>query len=470
MKNPIEDTYNFIINKWGSSEYKGRGSVHCVKPLDYTVLVCKIITLMRNKNPTLKIFIAVKEWELRVKLFDKFKVEGIDTEGISCVTEGYLKPSYTYSYDICFIIGINEITSGVYNLFVHSKFRLMILTDSVIDSKQLAKVYEKCKPINNTIDSNSLNAYRLSIPVEEHQIVVEFDKAQHIEDYRKYSEYITQTLQIFGDFNTIAYARKGAPDGRSAQEVLNDIAKYNGWSTEMDMTNPFSKQIDECYNPIQLSEKAHTCYEIMRLRGQLVSDNSAKLKLIAQIIRDEREVNPNAKFIIISKRGEFAAEITNYINEVFGEICGDCHDKAEPMIATENGVPILVKSPTSPDYGKPKLLKAKAIQSRNLRLFHAGRLRVLSLKNASDSGIYGSFNIMIITSSLCDTIDEIRYRFNHLDIDDSKLKVYKLFMNETIEEKALAKEKSSPNHNIIEAKKKFTFGSENNEDIICDYE
>ena len=43
-------------------------------------------------------------------------------------------------------------------------------------------------------------------------------------------------------------------------------------------------------------------------------------------------------------------------------------------------------------------------------------------------------------------------------------------MNETIEEKALAKEKSSPNHNIIEAKKKFTFGSENNEDIICDYE
>ena len=144
MKNPIEDTYNFIINKWGSSEYKGCGSVHCVKPLDYTILVCKIITLMRNKNPTIKIFIAVKEWELRVKLFDKFKVEGIDTEGISCVTEGYLKPSYTYSYDICFIIGINEITSGVYNLFVHSKFRLMILTDSVIDSKQLAKVYEKC--------------------------------------------------------------------------------------------------------------------------------------------------------------------------------------------------------------------------------------------------------------------------------------------------------------------------------------
>jgi hypothetical protein len=40
-------------------------------------------------------------------------------------------------------------------------------------------------------------------------------------------------------------------------------------------------------------------------------------------------------------------------------------------------------------------------------------------------------------------------------------------MNETIEEKALGKEKPSPNNTIIEAKKNFVFGSENNEDIIC---
>lgn len=465
MKNPIEESYNFIINKWGSSEYKGRGSVHCVKPLDYTVLVCKIITLMRNKNPTLKIFIAVKEWELRVKLYDKFKSEDINTEGISCVTEGYLKPSYTYSYDICFIIGINEISSGVYNLFVHSKFRLMILTDTVIDSKQLAKIYEKCKPINNPIDANSLNAYRLSLPVEEHQIAVDFAVDEHLVEYNRYSEYITQVLQIFGDFNTIAYARKGAPDGRSSEEVLNDIAKYNGWSSTMDMSNPFTKQIDECYNPIVLGEKAHTCYEVMRKRGVLVSDNSAKLEVIGQIVRD----NPNDKIIIISKRGEFAAEITNYLNETFGEICGDYHDKVEPRIMTDDdGVPILYKSGSR--INQPRIAHAQAIGSRNLDFYNRDRLRVLSLKNASNTAISASFSVMIITSSLCDTIDEIRYRFNHLDIEDSKLKVYKLFINETIEEKALTKEKTSPNHVIIEAKKKFMFGSENNEDIICKYE
>lgn len=462
MKNVIEESYNLIINKWGSGEYKGRGSVHCVKPLDYSEIVCRIITQMRNKNPTTKVFIAVKEWAIRVKVFDKLKEYNIDANSISCVTETYLNAKYTYNYDICFIIGFDEITSEVYNLFVHSKFRLMILTDDVIDAKKLNNIYEKCKPINNPIDANSINAYRLSLPVEEHQIAVDFANANDANSYINYSDYITQVLQVFGDFNNIAYARKGAPDGRSSEQVLNDIAKYNGWSSTMDMSNPFTKQIDECYNPIVLGEKAHTCYEIMRKRGQLVSDNSAKLESIAQIVKD----NPNDKIIIVSKRGEFAAEITNYLNEIFGEICGDYHDKIEPRVMTDdNGVPILYKSGSMK--GQPRIAHAQAIGSRNLDFYNRDRLRVLSLKNASNTAISASFNVMIITSSLCDTIDEIRYRFNHLDIDSNKLVVYKLFMNETIEEKALGKEKPSPNHTIIEAKKNFVFGSENNEDIIC---
>lgn len=462
MKNIIEESYNFLINKWASAEYKGRGSIHCVKPLDYSEIVCRIITQMRNKNPTAKVFIAVKEWAIRVKIFDKFKAYDIDAKTINCVSETYLNAKYTYHYDICFIVGFDTITPEVYNLFVHSKFRLMLLTDDVIDSKKLANIYEKCKPINNPIDANSINAYRLSLPVEEHQIAVDFANAEHLNVYNQYSEYITQVLQIFGDFNNIAYARKGAPDGRSSEQVLNDIAKYNGWSSTMDMSNPFTKQIDACYNPIVLSEKAHTCYEVIRKRGVLVSDNSAKLEAIGQIIRD----NPDDKIIIISKRGEFAAEITNYLNETFGEICGDYHDKIEPRVMTDdNGVPVLYKSGNR--VNQPRIAHAQAIGSRNLDFYNRGRLRVLSLKNASNTAISASFSVMIITSSLCDSIDEIRYRFNHLDIDSNKLVVYKLFMNETIEEKALGKEKPSPNHTIIEAKKNFVFGSENNEDIIC---
>ena len=189
MKNVVEESYNFLINKWASAEYKGRGSIHCVKPLDYSEIVCRIITQMRNKNPTAKVFIAVKEWAIRVKIFDKFKAYDIYAKTINCVSETYLNAKYTYHYDICFIVGFDTVTPEVYNLFVHSKFRLMLLTDDVIDSKKLANIYEKCKPINNPIDANSINAYRLSLPVEEHQIAVDFANTEHLNDYNKYSEY-----------------------------------------------------------------------------------------------------------------------------------------------------------------------------------------------------------------------------------------------------------------------------------------
>ena len=184
MRNVIEESYNFIINKWGSSEYRGKGCVHCVKPLDYSVIICKIIALMRNKNPTTKVFIAVKDWDTRTRIFDRFKSENIDKEGINCVTETYLKVRYTYSYDVCFIVGFNEITSEVYNLFVHSKFKLMILTDEIIDAAKLSKLYERIKPINNPIDSNTLNAYRLSTPVEEYQVAVDFANVEHLRVYK----------------------------------------------------------------------------------------------------------------------------------------------------------------------------------------------------------------------------------------------------------------------------------------------
>lgn len=50
----------------------------------------------------------------------------------------------------------------------------------------------------------------------------------------------------------------GTQDGRSTIQYITEIAEYNGWSADMDMTNPFSKQIDECYNPLVLAERVKT--------------------------------------------------------------------------------------------------------------------------------------------------------------------------------------------------------------------
>ena len=33
MKNIVEESYSKLINKWGSKDYKGIGTIHCVQPL-----------------------------------------------------------------------------------------------------------------------------------------------------------------------------------------------------------------------------------------------------------------------------------------------------------------------------------------------------------------------------------------------------------------------------------------------------
>lgn len=43
----------------------------------------------------------------------------------------------------------------------------------------------------------------------------------------------------------------------------------------------------------------------------------------------------------------------------------------------------------------------------------------------------------ILTSPLCDTIDELIYRYNNVNCSQSKLKVHKLYIAGTIEEASL---------------------------------
>lgn len=69
----------------------------------------------------------------------------------------------------------------------------------------------------------------------------------------------------------------------------------------------------------------------------ICSDNVCKLERIVEIIKD----NPDKRFLIISKRGEYAATVTKYINDKLGEICGDYHDKIEDkVLVDDNGIPV----------------------------------------------------------------------------------------------------------------------------------
>lgn len=460
MYNNVEETYDKIINLWGGKKYKGIGTVHCIEPLRYDELITRIISLMRNKNPNLKIFIVVGKWDYRSIIINRFKEMGIDYSNFTIITYTYVNSRFNYDYDITITVGVNEWNLYLITAFNRCKFKLMIITSDKIDTIKLNTIYNNIPVINISIGSESINIDRMSLPVEEHRIATPFINKEDYEEYNKYEDYITQILQVFGNFDTIQAARVGTKD-KSSNQILNEIAEYNGWSTEMDMTNPFNSEIDKCYNPIILSEKAKTCYEVIRLRTRLCSDNICKLDKIVEIISD----NPDTKFLIISKRGEYAATITDYINDKLGNIAGDYHDNIEPItLVDDNGVPVLYKS--GANKGKPRIIKSKAISSLNLKAFNCGLLRVLSIKNSSDASLTANVGAWIITSSLCDNIDSLRYRYNNVDYGRTKLKVYKLYISGTIEERALIKEKVSANHKIIEIVNS-DITTENFNNIVC---
>ena len=87
--------------------------------------------------------------------------------------------------------------------------------------------------------------------------------------------------------------------------------------------------------------------------------------------------------------------------------------------------------------GTARIIKSKAISTLNLKSFNDGLLRVLSIKNNSTDSLETSVDEWILTSPLCDTIDELIYRYNNVNCSQSKLKVHKLYIADTIEEASL---------------------------------
>lgn len=107
---------------------------------------------------------------------------------------------------------------------------------------------------------------RFTLPVEEIQIPCYLDDADKTK-YDEYCDYISSCISIFGNLETIDFARVGNKiTGESAEQVRRNIASYNGWHENLDKNSPFDKQIDEYFNPIVIEEKATAAYNIMRER------------------------------------------------------------------------------------------------------------------------------------------------------------------------------------------------------------
>lgn len=455
----------------------GIGTALIPTTLNDKVMVLGVLQRIYARSPTCKTIIITNNFSERQEIIEFITQQGDeenDTEFKKIINEGNIKvftldfvlrSVYKISPFLCILYHPETIAEQLLDYLNNSKFKLVVLNKLLKDQKDIVSLYKIC-PILDDFKYNEVEAIRLSTPVEEVQIDVTIPEDSNIKkDLDKANEYISTSISIFGSFDIMQQARTGNTDlNISSNQICAQIAQENGWRENLDMSIEFNIEIDRLYNPMNLKERASKTYEIIRNRSQLLSDYDGKLDVILKIIED----NPNKKILIINKRGDFANRVTDYINcRSIEPICGNYHDRVEPIPAIDvNGNPLYYKSGAKK--GERRMMAYQAQKTYNENMFNQNKIRVLSTNNAPDKDLTIEVDIIIITSSQCESIKSYMYRMSNIYFRSNNILLYSLYCKNTIEEKLLENKEHANNHTIINNCKKSVVSEKNSDFVIVD--
>ena len=455
---------------------KGKGTALIPKPLDDKVMILGVLQRIYSRSPTNTTIIVTNTFNERQSILEfithqedeennaEFK-KLIETKKIKLFTIDFLlKNTGCFRPHLMILYHLESISDTIIHNVQLSLFNLVII-NKLLTSDEMFKLYKVARMLED-FKHNEIEELRLSTPVEETQIGVLIDEnSDDAKLLNRYNEYVSTTFSIFGSFDIMQQARVGNPQlNISANQICATIAQENGWSERLDMSVEFNRQIDALYNPMNLKERATQTYEIIRLRSQLLSDYNDKLETILDIVQQHH----NAKILIINKRGDFANLVTTYLNtNSENVICGNYHDKVENVPAVDdNGNPIYYKS--GPKKGERRYMAAQAQKTYNEKAFNAGKLNVLSVNNSPDKELFIDVDIVIITSPQCESLKNYMYRLSNISFNRNKLKLYTLYIKNSIEEKMLTDKERTRHHILLNNCKNNDDTAQNYDFIVAD--
>lgn len=440
----------------------GKGSLYCIKPFTPYNLIIECIASFSNKHSGKQILIVVDEYNKRININSKlFELYPNNDFNIKILNADYINPRYHYVYDYTIIVGDIKDFVLVNKLSLESKFTLFIITEHNNNQNFITHIRNILPNINISVNKDDIQRESIYSPVEETWCNVELSDEDK-EQYNKCTEFINNTIAIFGSLQNIEYAKHGNPNiNLSSSEFRHSLAKQNGWNEELDMTVEYNKMVDSNYNPNILFEKACTFYNISNERRNLVLNNKNKINEICDICLKYMD----KKILILSKNGEFAAAITNYINLTLQqEVCGDYHDCIEDMVAVDvYGQPILIKS--GKDKGKPRIVKSTAISTNNEKRFNNGNINILSAKVSSNPKLAINVDVVIFSDGISSDIIEVKNRFTNSTFNVPTI-TFKVYSSNTIEEKKLLEKNQPANVTIYRTNEKNAIFDEKSGDII----
>lgn len=454
----MDTTTLFInaINHW--RDVKGVGTALIPPPLPDKVMILGtlqklyasgrdidtlIITNNFSDRGDLVEFLTHQEDEQNNAEFKKL----LDSKNIKIFTSNYIERlNYNGTLFVTILYHCDSLCDNVFNVLKRSKFRLVVLNRLSLNKDDLNKLYSIC-PLLSDFKQNEIDAIRISTPVEEIRIGVDIpEDTEEFKLLKYYDKYITTSVNIFGSFDNIQYARVGdSRAGVSATQFCYNLALENGWNEHLDMSVELNVQIDELYNPANIRDRASQTYEIIRNRRKLLSDYPAKLEEILKIVKEHE----NEHILIINKYGDFAAKVTEYLNNMSEtDVCGNYHDKVESIPAsTIDGTPLFIKQ--GPHKGERRMFAAKAQKTFNQDRFNRGYIYVLSTSNSPDISLDIPIDVIIITSPECEEIESYLYRLSYVTIPNGVIKLYSIYITNSSEDKKLQNKTLSDAHLLL---------------------
>lgn len=475
MNDKVGKLFEQALEEWRIN--RGIGTAIIPNNLNDKTLILAILQRVYNKTNFGRTFIITNTFDDRGQLIEflthqedseennkEFK-KLIDNKFIKVVSKNLVESNlFTLNgiFSLVILYHIKEITNTIEVALRKGKFKLCVI-NKLLDDENRAKLYNVC-PLLNVFKQNEIEAVRLSTPVEEMVMPIEIVSEEDNKAIQWYNEYISSSISIFGNFANMDKARIGDRiTNESAETICRRIAKENGWDSNLDMSIEYNKQLDALYNPNTLFERAKNTYNIIRERINFLTDYKDKINVIRQIVKDSSD----KKILIISKRSEFATIISNYLNTNCElPICKPFHDKLTPILELDKyGHFITYKSGSKA--GKPKELGAQAQCTKYMGLFNNNDIQCLSVSNSPNKCLDINVDIVIITSPLCNTIEEYLYRLDKVKFN-SPIKLYTLYITNSLEQRQLSDRILPVSHVLLNNIKNEVAYDKNNDVIIVD--
>lgn len=418
---------------------KGKGSVLAYPPLNIGKVLLGTIGRLILKRPNEKLLIILGDYKYKDEIIKAIR-ETLELNEAVFIEDHiqFLSQSYAYTklylYTVNILIDVED-TSFIEKSYQESKFTLVVITNPNIKLNKRTAIQGILPNIHIGINDNDLQQSKINVPVTEYRHPIYLNE-EDTNQYKKYSDFIKDSMTVFGDFDMVELCRNGDKMCNvSAMSICNNIARQNGWTPELDMSVEFNVQIDKVYNPNAIHERAQLIYNIARERKNLVCNAKSKIDEVINIVK----ANPYKGIVIVSKSGEFANEISDRLNKE-NILCGLYHNEIpSSYMPDENGETITYKNGINK--GKPKLFKAKSLSTYWMQCYIYGETHILSMKATSDTDLAIDIDIVIFTTTLVDDIFKFKARFRNCNFKGNNTEIHRIYCVDTIEENSMYKER-----------------------------